>query len=238
MAKAKLLGVLTPPKGATFVAVHSVDDAGALGQKLSIQADGRIFDTWPISEVTREWIVATFGVGTYRLQYLGTEAGKKKRFGTSGAVVIDDEPAGEPVEVAPVHPPAPAPPAPPAPLAASPGAMPVGQSMGDGFAMLNLYRTIESEVRARESAEYQARTERDRAFFSVMLQMAQGGRLPPVDVARAQRIADGEEEEEEDPVVEGVKAFARELGPALKDIAGQYFASKMGGGGGAAGGAT
>jgi len=224
----KLLGVLVPPKGATHCIVHSVDELGKMGPKLSLEVDGKVFDYWNLREISREWIVANFGPGTYRLQWVGVNdaTGSRKKLGSSGGFILEEEP---PKVVQP--------------RAAMPAAIDDG---GDGFQggefrALRLYRTIESEIRAREQADYDARTQRDRLFFGAMLQAVSQGRTPDVraaieasnGVTPAAAPADDDDDEDDDPVLQGVKAFAREFAPTFKEIALAAIAKTGGGTSGA-----
>jgi len=101
----KLFSVLVVPKKATHVIVHGTDERGRLGPKLSVEYEGRVFDYWPLSEVSRSWVVSTFGPGTYRFAFLGVNAaGRREKLGTSGSVVFEED---APRPAAPPPPPPP-----------------------------------------------------------------------------------------------------------------------------------
>jgi len=226
-----LFGILIVPPDATHVRFHETNN-GKMGNKIGIEVGDHIIHNFPIDELTKQWVVAHIGPGTYRLAWLAVDPrGKEQRLGASGNMTFaDDETtrrkAGAPsATAAPVE---------------TVDQRTLPKHMREEMSVLSMYRQIQSECRAQEAADFQARTERDRVFFAYMIQLATNGNgkgaLPNPDKIRErlERLekGGGEAEAEEDDegtsnfFVQMAKAFGKEIAPAIGPIVREAIAAK------------
>jgi hypothetical protein len=183
---------LTVPQGALAFAVWRVtlqSGKNAEGKKWTRaraerlkgdpDARGRVADAWPVDQFDPAAILARWGEGRYRVEFLD---GKGVRVGDALDVTLAAPPPDAPANAAapPLRPPAKKRPAAAADVDAEGDAAPVRNVLSrlaggsDAFAFMMFLEEQRRDARAAERAEADARSDRDRAFFNTQLEIVRG----------------------------------------------------------------